>query len=122
MQKPLLVILALACSLQAQDLSGTYTGTLKIETPDGPRDGSAAIIIKQDGDALTVTAGPRPEGQRAASKIERKGEAVKFEVVPPQGDGLMQFDVTIKDGKLTGKLTMTRGDQNCTGQLDLVKQ
>ena len=121
MKKPLLVLL-LSFGLYAQNIAGTYTGSMKMETPDGPRDASATIIVKQDGDALTITAGPRPEQQQPASKIERSGDGLKFEVVPPEGKGLIQFEVTIKEGKLAGKLTMTRGDQSRTAQLDLAKQ
>lgn len=121
MQKPLLVLFALALSLHAQDVSGTYTGTVKMETPEGSRESPAAIIIKQHGDALTITAGPRTHEQRPASKVERKGEALTFEVIH-DGDARIQFDLAFKGTALSGKFTMMRGDQSRAGQLELVKQ
>jgi hypothetical protein len=121
MKKPLLVLLlSLGTTLFAQNIAGTYSGSLKIETPDGKRDSSGTVIVKQDGDALTITAGPNADQQQPASNIERTGGALKFEVVPPDGNGVIRFNVTIKESKLTGK--MTRGDQSRSGELDLVKQ
>ncbi len=121
--KPILVLLSLATVLFAQDISGTYTGTMKSEGADGPR-GDGTIIIKQDGPTLNITAGPQPDKQRPATKISRDGDSLKFEVVPPDSDAasLLKFEVTVKDGKLTGKLTMSRGEQTRVGYLDLVKQ
>ena len=37
----------------AQDISGTYTGTLKAENGEG-QGGSGSIVLKQDGQTLTV--------------------------------------------------------------------
>lgn len=125
--KPILVCLSLALSLAAvlfaQDLSGTYTGTLTSTGADGPR-GEATIVIKQEGSTLNITAGPQPDKQRPVSKISRDGDSLKFEIVPPESDAssLITFAVVVKDGKLTGKLTMTRGEESRTGELQLVKQ
>ena len=121
--KILLVVLAVAGAMLAQDLSGTYTGTLKAETPNGSSDGTGTIILKQTAESLAITAGPQPDRQHPATKVQRDGNRIQFELVPP-GDGpqVMKFDVTINEGKLTGKVTMTRGEETRTGQLDLVKQ
>ncbi len=107
----------------AQDISGTYTGTLKPERGEG-QEGSGSIVLKQEGQTLTVTAGPNLEKQSPATKVVRDGELLKFELVPPgaEGHGLMSLEVTVKDGKLTGKLTMTRDGESQVGRLDLVKQ
>lgn len=106
-----------------QDISGTYTGTLKAEGGEGPG-GSGSIVLKQEGQTLTVTAGPNLDKQSPATKVVRDGELLKFELVPPgaEGHGLMSFEVTVKDGKLTGKVTMTRDGDSQIGRLDLVKR
>lgn len=123
MKKTLLLLLLALSSLAAQDISGTYTGTLKAQTPDGPQEGPGTIVLKMDGEKLNVTAGPLPDQQLPGTKVERSGDSIKFEIAPP-GDGprVMRFAVTVKDGKLTGEVTMTRGDETRTGKLDLVKQ
>ena len=49
-KKVLLVLLpTLTTVLFAQDLTGTYTGIMKADTPDGPRDERGTIVLKQDG-------------------------------------------------------------------------
>lgn len=108
----------------AQDLAGTYTGTLRVQTPDGQQDAPGTIVIKQEKDNLTITAGPQPDQQLPATKVERDGTKVKFEIHPPGGDvpRVMRFDITVAEGKLTGEATMTRGDEVHRGQLNLVKQ
>ena len=51
------IVMALVAS--AADISGTWSGTLKITGPDGQtQDDTIHMILKQDGNKLTGTAGP----------------------------------------------------------------
>ena len=111
-----------AFSLFAQDISGIYKGTLKVESGDGS-DGTGYIVVKQMGENLTITAGPGPDEQHETIHVERKGEQLKFEV-DREGDGsrLMKFDLLMKDGKLTGTITMTTENGKKVARLDLAKQ
>ena len=117
------LLLLLAASMFGQDLSGTYTGTLKAETGQGTQDAPGTIVLKQSGEKLSITAGPQPDQQLPGTKIVRDGGNIKFEINPP-GDTprTMLFDINVKDGKLTGKVTLTREGEVRHGQLDLVKQ
>lgn len=117
------LLFSLATAVFAQDITGTYTGTLKAEGGEG-QGGSGSIVLKQEGQTLTVTAGPNLEKQTSAAKVVRDGEMLKFELVPPGAEGRasMSFEVTVKDGKLTGKVTVTRDGESQIGRLDLVKQ
>lgn len=57
--KKLVLLLSFTTALFAQDISGTYTGTLKPEGGEG-NGGSGTIVLKQDGQTLIVTGGAEP--------------------------------------------------------------
>lgn len=120
--KKVLLALLFSLALFAQDISGTYKGTLKAETAGGT-DGTGYIVVKQTGDTLTVTAGPGPEEQHETIHVDRKGEHLKFEI-DRDGDGsrMMKFDLLVKDGKLTGTITMVSENGTNVSLLNLVKQ
>ena len=120
----LVLLVAVAPALYAQDLSGTYTGIIKADTPDDPQENNGTIVLKQDGEKLIVTVGPNSERQLPASKVERNGDSLKFELAPP-GDSTMRwrFEVTVKGGKMTGKVITTRGDETLlVSTLDFTKR
>ncbi len=124
MKKTWLALLLTGVTAFAQEIAGTYAGTLRVETPDGVQNAPGTIVIKGEGAKLSITAGPQPDQQLPATKVEREGEKVTFEIRPPGGDvpRVMRFDVVVKDGKLTGEATMTRGEEVQRGKLELVKQ
>jgi hypothetical protein len=108
-----LIVLALAVgSLAAADLTGTWKGTF---TPDGRDASPALLVLKQEGDVVTGTAGP-DEGERhpiRSGKVQK--DAVTFEVETP--GGLMKF-VLKQDGEdLTGEITREREGQQVTAKL-----
>ncbi len=117
------LLLALMVVLFAQDLSGTYTGIMKADTPDGPREERGTIVLKQSGEKLAVTAGPSAEEQYSAAKVERNGELLRFEVTPPgEPVKVLQFDVIVRAGKIAGKVRSNSGNQSTVAQLEFHKQ
>ncbi len=119
---PVLVI-ALAAAALAQDLSGTWSGTIKADTPEGPQEQSGVIIIKQDGGKLAVTAGPAVEEQYPANKVERNGDSLTFEVGPVgEPPKVLKFDLIFKESRLSGQVTVTSDAQRVTGKLDFTKE
>jgi len=122
MKKALSLLLALSTLLLAQDIAGTYTGTLTAETPEGGQGGPATVVIRQEGPTLSITAGPQPDQQRPASKVIRTGNQLKFEIHPP-GDvpRTMSFVLILKDGRLTGDVTLTQEGETRRAKLDVTK-
>ena len=106
----------------AADLVGTWTGTLTPEAPDESAD-DGMIVIRREGAALVVTAGPNAEQQFSAEKVVTVDAGLTFELSLP-GDTvrIMQFDVRIKGRQMTGKVTMTGDGESRSGVLAFAKQ
>ena len=74
-----------AASLLAGDASGKWSGKVTIETPEGPKLDDAYVVLKQDGAALTGTAGKDESEQRAISNGKIEGDMVSFELATSEG-------------------------------------
>lgn len=106
----------------AADVVGTWTGTLTPDAPDESAD-DGMIVIRREGAALIVTAGPDADQQFSAEKVATVDDGLTFDVLLP-GDTVrvMQFDVRIKGRQMTGRVTMTRDGQSRTGTLAFEKR
>lgn len=114
----LLLVMVLAAS--ASDISGTWSGTLKIARPDGQmQDDTIHMILKQDGGKLTGTAGPSADEQLPIEKGVVDGNKVTMEV-PVQG-GAFKFAVVLDGDHLTGDVTMSAGGQNMKAKMDATR-
>ena len=119
---PMLVV-SLAAAAFAQDLSGTYSGTIKADAPEGQGEQNGVIVIKQDGGKLVVTAGPTMEEQYPANKVETRGDSLMFEV-GPIGEPLkiLKFDVTAKEGRLSGQVIVTSGEERLRAKVEFARK
>ena len=120
----LALLTMLASALCAQDLSGSYRGTIKVEEGDDSRTIRGLIIIKENNGTLTISAGPDPTEQFPAYSVQRNGSTIKFTVtdradIPRK----LTFDLTVKEDLLSGKVTIVEGDGRLqTGTLEFKKQ
>jgi hypothetical protein len=119
----LTLLVGLATAVWAQDISGIYSGIMKAEMPDGLREEPGTIILKLDGGKLLITGGPSTEQQFPATKVMREGNLLLFEIEPP-GDSvkILQFEVTVKDGKIAGKVKSTSGGTTVIAKLEFTRQ
>ena len=117
------LLLTLTATLFAQDLSGIYTGNMKAQTPDGTKEERGAIVLKQDGEKLVVTGGPSIGEQYVATKVARSGDSLKFEIAPRDDFGkVLQFEVTVHAGKLTGRVKSSNGSETSVAALEFTRQ
>jgi hypothetical protein len=108
----LLVIALAATTLAAADVTGTWRGTF---TPDGRDAGPALLILKQEGNAVTGTAGPDENEQHPISKGKVENDTVAFDVETP--GGVMKFTLKQKGDELGGDVTRERDGQRETAKL-----
>jgi hypothetical protein len=102
MQHLLLIALA-AATLAATDATGTWTGTLTVsEGQTRP----AYLVLKQDGDKLTGTAGPDASEQHPIQNGKAEDGALTFEL-----DNGMKFALKQDGDDITGEVTRERDGQ-----------
>jgi hypothetical protein len=112
------VVLALAAS--AADVSGTWSGTLKITGPDGQtQDDTIHMVLKQDGGKLTGTAGPSAGEQLPIEKGAVDGNKVTMEVPIP--NGAFKFDVVLEGDHLKGDVALAAGGQTMKAKMDATR-
>ena len=99
----LLVLLTLVVSAIAADVTGTWSGPMKMKMGDETRDDSALLILKQSGGTVTGTIGPNDERRYDITKGTIDGENVHLEA-NIQGDNKLVLDLKVEGEKLTGNL------------------
>jgi len=107
--KPILLIALAAATLIAADATGTWTGTLtRSENQSGP----AHLVLKQDGDKLTGTAGPDENDQHPIVNGKVENGALTFEL-----DNGMKFVLKQDGDEITGEVSRERDGQTQSGKL-----
>ena len=107
-----LMIALAAATLAAADVTGTWSGTL---TPEDRDAGPALLVLKQEGNAVTGTAGPDATESHPISKGKVENDTVTFEVETP--GGVMKFALKQKGDELAGEVTREREGQQQTAKL-----
>lgn len=113
--KQLLLVAYAAAAIFAADATGTWTGTF---TPaDDGQARPAYLVLKQDGNKLTGTAGPDANEQRPIQNGKADNGTVTFEVASDE----VLMKVTLKqDGDdMAGVLTRERAGETQTAKLVL---
>ncbi len=115
--KRILLLLLAAAGLLMADATGTWTGTLTVSTPDGDRPSPAYLVLKQDGAALTGTAGPNATEQNAILNGKVENGKLTFEL--PIGDGSMKFALEQKGESIEGDVSAEAQGQKMTAKLSV---
>ena len=93
---------ALLAALAIANVSGTWTGTL---SPEGRDPSPAHLVLQQDGETVTGTAGATEQGERFVIRNGTARDGVVTFEVQTQGGDLMKFDLKAQGDELTGTIT-----------------
>ena len=108
----------LAFAAAAADASGKWSGTLQQESGE---DGSAFVILKQDGAILTGSGGPNETEQWPFQNGKVAGDKVSFEVKSPDGV-VYKCELTLAGDSLAGDVVATGPDgRPLKGKLQLAR-
>jgi hypothetical protein len=106
-----LIFVALASLPAAADVNvtGNWTGTFSATGPNGEtKDSAALLVLKQDGNKITGTAGPNEEERFEIVKGSIEGNKIILEL--NEDDHVVHFDLTLADDRITGEANATTPD------------
>lgn len=108
--KTLFLIIAATLTLTAADATGTWIGSLNVPSPDGERSMPARLVLKQQGAALTGTAGPQDGDQEDINNgsVSETG-AITSEIT--HGDRTMKFTLMHQGEEIKGTVTRVNNGQ-----------
>jgi hypothetical protein len=110
--KIIFALMLSAVGLFAADATGTWTGTL---TRTGGETGPAHLVLKQDGEKVTGSAGPGAEEQHDIQEGKSAGGKITFEI--PRENGAMKFVLTQEGDQIKGTVSMERDGEVQSGEL-----
>ena len=93
------LLLAAAWTLSAADLSGKWAGTVDMKEDGNAQAMSVVMIVKQEGNKLTGTAGVE-EDQHPIQKGIVDGDTVTFEV--DSGEAIYYLELKLDGDQLSG--------------------
>lgn len=115
----LLLVVALALTATAADLSGKWTGSFTPESGDG---GTAYVILKQSGNTLTGSGGPDAGEQWPGLQGTVSGNKVSFQVKSASDGTLYKCELALDGDHLKGEVVFTTADgQSAKGKLELTR-
>ncbi|PYT80425.1 MAG: hypothetical protein DMG40_12460 [Acidobacteria bacterium] len=112
----LLGVLISATALCATDVTGKWSGTLQMEGENDSK--SAYVILKQDGNRLTGSAGPNESEQHSFEGGKIDGNRLTFDV-SLGGEGSMHFDLQVQGDQITGQVKRSGEGRNEAAKISL---
>ena len=115
------LMLVLAGLLAADTtIAGKWSGSFLMDDGSGqPHDSSIFMVLKQEGSAITGTAGPNENEQWPISKGKIEGSKLTMEV---QSDGpLIKFELLLDGDHLKGDAHATHEGHNLSAKVDAAR-
>ncbi|WP_321471788.1 hypothetical protein [uncultured Paludibaculum sp.] len=114
-------LFAAAAVMLAADATGTWTGTFTVKGDgDSPEPRPALLVLKQDGDKLTGTAGPNADEQHPIEKGVIADGKITFEVAA--GESIMKFALVLNGDEISGDIQRDRDGEHQTAKLAVKRQ
>ena len=116
----ILLMLALAITAAAADVTGKWSGTFTVTGPDGSAGDSnpAFLILKQSGTTLTGTAGGDEAEQFPIENAKIENNKITGTVNSSDG-ATYTVSLTVDGDRMTGEVTVSQGGQTMQGKIEL---
>jgi hypothetical protein len=113
-----LVLAVLACAAVADvDVTGKWSGSFNMTGPDGDKEGTAVLILKQSGTEITGTVGPSEDEQFTIQKGKIDGDKITLEA--DHNGHTMKIDLVLADNRITGEAQMEAEGQTLKAKIDV---
>jgi hypothetical protein len=113
------LLLAAAWTLSAADLTGKWAGTVDMKQDGDAQTIPVVMIVKQEGNKLTGTAGPE-EDQHAIQKGVVDGDTVTLEV--DGGEAIYYLELKVDGDQISGAVKQGADGEKMKIALKRVKQ
>jgi len=116
----LAAIAAIALSAPADvNVSGKWSGTFSVTGSDGNSE-PAFLLLKQEGTAVTGSAGPNEEQQHPIKKGSVAGNKLTLEIEPRENQTI-KLELVVDGDRMKGDINMARDGETRNGKLDLAR-
>jgi len=102
------------------NVTGKWTGTLKATGPDGEtKDGTAILMLKQNGTDITGSVGPDEGEQHEITKGKIEGGKITLESA--DGGVTIKFDLALVGDRITGDVNASGEGRSMKAKLDVTR-
>ena len=114
----LLVSVSALTALADTDVSGKWSGSFNITSPDGQtKDDTAYFVFKQNGKEITGTVGPNADEQYAIAKGHIDGDKIVLEA-DADGRGV-KLELVFAADHITGQASMSHDGETFKAKVDV---
>ncbi len=122
MKKLILLFVLLSVVAFAADFSGTWVGKADISVDGEQQASTAKVILKQDGNTVTGTAGREEEGQTEIQNVAIDGDTLSFDIKPSEDAPVVHLTLKLDGDSLSGTVKSVGEGPEITGKLELKRE
>jgi hypothetical protein len=119
MRRLFATLLLSAALAAAADVSGVWSGKTRVSLSGKVEEDTMHMVLKQNGDRITGTAGPAADQQAPIRSGKIEGNRITFELPVPNGS--FTFDVTLEGEHLVGSVVAAAQGQTIKGTVDVAR-
>jgi hypothetical protein len=112
MKALLLTMFLAALTLQAADITGKWSGSIDLQSPDGARNIPIFLNLKQEGDKITGTGG---NSESDVHTVSGKADGNKLSLEAEAGNAPILFELVVDGDRITGTASKQRDDGSKEG-------
>ena len=101
------------------NVTGKWTGSFSVTGPEGSKDGTAVLMLKQTGSEVAGTVGPNEGEQYTIKTGKMEGDKITL-VVEDEGRSI-KFDLVLAADRITGNADLTHDGQTAKAKLDVAR-
>jgi hypothetical protein len=116
-----LLLLGLALSAAAADITGTWSGSFNMTRPDGEsKESEALLVLKQNGSEITGSVGPNENERHTIAKGKIEGDKITLETAEGEGPAI-KFELVLEGDHIKGDASASHEGQTMKAKLDLTR-
>jgi hypothetical protein len=117
-----LLLLGLALSAAAADITGNWSGSFNITGPGGEtKESGALLVLKQNGSEITGTVGPNEDQRHPIAKGKIEGDKITLEIAEGDDHPAIKFELVLEGDHIKGDASGSHDGQTMRAKLDVTR-